>query len=183
MARPIFLESKNLFLSPLSKDDKLENYSRWINDQETTLFMGSGKFPLSIDALKDYINGFKNSRDGMLLGIFLKENLNHIGNVTLQDIEHTDRRAEIGIFIGEKEARGKGYATEVIKILAGHAFKKLNLNKLTSGIIEGNDSSKKVFMKAGFSVEGILREHFYLDGKYLDCIRMGLFKSEYESER
>lgn len=40
-----FLESKNIFLRPLTKEDGFDNYASWLNDQETTLFMGSGKFP------------------------------------------------------------------------------------------------------------------------------------------
>ena len=45
-------------------------------------------------------------------------------------------------------------------------------------MVKGNDASEKVFEKVGFKVEGILREHFYLNGKYLDCYRMGLLRSE-----
>lgn len=65
----VFLKGKNIFLSTLSKEDNLEDYARWLNDQETTLFMGSGRFPVSIDDLKNYIDSYNNSKDGMLLGI------------------------------------------------------------------------------------------------------------------
>ncbi|MBI5402003.1 MAG: hypothetical protein HY959_01265 [Ignavibacteriae bacterium] len=41
--RAVFLESKNISLSPLSKDDSFDNYVNWLNDQETMLFMGSGQ--------------------------------------------------------------------------------------------------------------------------------------------
>ncbi len=179
VGRPIFLESKNIFLSPLSKEDNLEDYTSWINDQETTLFMGSGKFPISVDDLKNYIDSYNNSKDKMLLGIFLKKSSEHIGNVTLHLIDWKDSHAEIGILIGNKKTRGKGYATEAISLIADHAFNKLNLHKLYTGMIKENDASKRAFEKVGFKVEGILREHFYLCGKYLDCYRLGLLKDEY----
>lgn len=82
--------------------------------------------------------------------------------------------------IGDKKSRGKGYATEAIRLVAKHAFNKLNLHKLYTGMIKGNEVSKRAFEKVGFKVEGILREHFYLKGEYLDCYRMGLLKSEYK---
>jgi hypothetical protein len=38
--QPVFLEGKNIFLGPLSKEGKLDNYVKWLNDQDTMLFMG-----------------------------------------------------------------------------------------------------------------------------------------------
>lgn len=178
--RSVFLKGKNIFLSPLSKEDNLEHYTSWLNDQETTLFMGSGRFPLSIDNLKNYIETYNNSKDGMLLGIFLKKSANHIGNITLHQINWKDRHAEIGILIGDKKSRGKGYATVAISLVVRHAFSKLNLRKLCTGMSKGNEASKKAFEKVGFKVEGVLREHFYLNEEYLDCYRMGILRSEFE---
>lgn len=178
--RPVFLKGKKIFLGPLSRASKLEGYTNWINDQETTLFMGSGRFPLDKEDLRDYINSYMKSRDGMMFGIFLKKSSRHIGNITLHQIDWKDSHAEIGILIGDKKSRGKGYATEAISLVAAHAFNKLNLRKLYTGMIKGNEASKRTFEKVGFKVEGILREHFYLKGKYLDCYRMGLLRNEFK---
>ena len=177
--RAVFIESKSIFLAPLSKKDKLEGYTSWINDQETTLFMGSGRFPLNNADIKEYIKSYSSSKDGMILGIFLEKTSRHIGNITLHQIDWRNRNAEIGVLIGDKKSRGKGYATEAIRLVADHAFNKLNLRKLYTGMIKGNEPSKRAFEKVGFKVEGVLREHFYLNGKYLDCYRMGLLKNEY----
>lgn len=176
--RAVFLEGKNIFLGPLSKKGKLEGYTSWINDQETMLFMGSGRFPVNTEDIKDYVDSYIKSKDGMILGIYIKKNKRHIGNITLHLIDWRNRNAEIGILIGNRKFRGKGYATEAIRLVAEHAFAKLNLRKLYAGMIKGNEASKRVFEKAGFKIEGILREHFYLNGKYLDCYRLGLLKTE-----
>jgi len=177
---PTFLKGKNIFLGPLSKDDNLEDYATWLNSQETTLYMGSGRFPVSIDSLKDYISSYQDSKEGMLLGIFLTTNSKHIGNITLHQIDWLNKFAEIGIIIGNEESRGKGYATEAIHLVVEHAFNKMNLRKVYAGMIHGNETSKTAFEAVGFKVEGVLRKHFYLNGKYLDCYRMGLLKSEYK---
>ncbi len=179
MKRPVFLEGKDIFLSPLSKEDALGDYAYWLNDQETTLFMGNGRFPVSIDGLKNYIESYNNSKEGMLLGIFLKKTSRHIGNITLHQIDWRNRFAEIGILIGDKKSHGKGYATEAIRLVVDHAFNKLNLRKLCTGMVKGNEASKRAFEKVGFKVEGTLREHFYLNGQYLDGYRMGLLRSEF----
>ncbi len=176
--KQIFLKGKNISLCTLSKKSKIEGYTQWINDQQTTLFMGSGRFPLNTADLRDYINSYSNSKDGMILGIFLKRSSRHIGNITLHQIDWRNMNAEIGVLIGEKKCRGKGYATEAIRLVIDHAFNKLNLRKLYTGMVKDNEASKRAFEKVGFKVEGILREHFYLNGRYHDCYRMGLLKNE-----
>lgn len=178
--RPIFLEGKNIFLSPLSKEDSLENYVMWFNDQQTTLYMGSGRFPVVVENLKGYVAGFSDIKGGMLLGIFTKQNQSHIGNITLQHIDWQNRFGEIGVVIGDKESRNRGFAREAIKLIAKHAFDKMNLRKIYAGMVVGNDASRKAFEEVGFKVEGVLREHFFLEGEYLDCYRLGLLKSEFQ---
>lgn len=177
--RAIFLQGKKMFLSPLLKDDNLDDYATWLNDKETTLYMGSGRFPSNNDSLKDYISSFINNKNGILLGIFLNTNAKHIGNITLHQIDWSNRFAEIGIIVGDKEVRGKGCAQEAISLIADHAFNRMNLRKVYAGMVHGNEASKKAFEAVGFKVEGILREHFYLNGKYLDCYRLGLLKKEF----
>jgi ribosomal-protein-alanine N-acetyltransferase len=180
--RPVFLAGKNIFLSSLSKEDNLDEYANWINDQQTTLFMGSGRFPVTVDDLKDYIDSYRNSKDGMLLGIFLKQKDRHIGNITLHQIDWRNKFGEIGIMIGDKISHGKGYASEAISLIVDHAFNKLNLRKVYTGMVQGNEASKRAFEKVGFKMEGILKEHFYLNGEYLDCYRMGLLAKEYRKK-
>ncbi len=172
--RSVFLRGKSIFLSPLSKMHDLSTYETWLNDQETTLFMGSGKFPVTIGELKSYIDAYNKSKDGILLGIFVKKSSRHIGNITLLSIDWRNRHAEVGIIIGDKEARGKGYAAEAIRLVVAHAFDRLNLHKLYAGMIEGNDASRFAFKKVGFKEEAVLKEHFYHKGRYLDCYRLGL---------
>lgn len=180
---PIFLKGKEIFLSPISSEHNLNEYLSWINDQETTLYMGSGRFPQTRESLTLYIDGFKNSRNGMLLGIFLIKGSKHIGNITLQQIDWLNRFAEIGIIIGNKKFRGKGYSKEAITLVVEHAFRKMNLMKIYAGMIEGNEVSKKAFESIGFKVEGVFRSHFYLDGGYHDCYRLGLLKKEYVEQK
>lgn len=177
--KAIFLENDDVFLSPLSKEDDMQSYSEWLNNQETTLFMWSGKFPKTIEGLREYVDCLNNSKEGVLLGVFLKNSSEHIGNISLNRIDWKNRSAEIGLLIGNKKVRGKGYATQALGVVVDHAFQKLNLRRLYAVIVEKNESSKRIFEKKGFKLEGVYREHFYLDDKYYDCHYYGLLKKEY----
>ncbi|MBI4825105.1 MAG: GNAT family N-acetyltransferase [Nitrospirae bacterium] len=172
----IFLEGKSIYLGPLSQEGNLDKYASWINSQKNTVFMESGKFPSTPEGLKDYISSYNSSKTGMLLGIFLKKGSKHIGNITINSIDWRSRHAKVGVIVAEEGSQGKGYATEAINLVAGHAFNKLNLRKLYAGVIEGNEASRRAFEKAGFKPEGKFKEYFYLNGEYLDCDIMGLLK-------
>ena len=176
--RPIFLKGKRIFLSPLFDKQDLKSYASWLNDQETTTFMGSGRFPVSEKDLKNYAASYRRNKNGMLLGIFLNKSKKHIGNIALHMIDWRNSNAEIGIIIGDKKSRGKGLATEAIRLIVEHSFNRLNLHKLYAGMAEGNEASRRAFQKVGFKVEATLREHFYLNNRYLDCCRMGIIKNK-----
>lgn len=180
--QPVFLDGNNIILGPLSKEDNLGDYASWLNDQKTTIFMGSGRFPVTADSLRAYIDHYNDSKDGMLLGIFTKRSSKHIGNITLHQIDFRNRFAEIGIIIGDKKSYGKGYATKAIRLVVEHAFFKINLRKLYTGMVKGNEGSKKAFEKVGFKVEGVLKEHFYLNGEYLDYYKLGLLKDKFKNK-
>ncbi len=178
-----FLIGKHVTLGLIPERSDLSHYAQWVNDQETTRFMAVGRFPVTVQELRTYIRAYALNKNGLLLGIFLNKDKKHIGNISLNDIQWKDRHGEIGILIGDKRARGKGYGTEAIRLIVEHAFGCLNLHKLCCGMIRDNNASRRAFQRIGFKEEGILRQHFFVNGKYLDCFRMGLLRDEYEREQ
>lgn len=174
--RAIFLSGLKIDLCVLDVEKDIDLYRAWVNDQSTTRYMGIGNYPVTDRELEAYIRKYNASKD-FLLGIFLKDG-SHIGNVTLHQIDMQNRNAEIGILIGALKARGQGYGTEAVSLLVEHAFNRLNLHKITTGMIDGNTASQKMFERLGFQKEGRLREQFYLDGEYHDCFRYGLIQKE-----
>ena len=177
----VFIEGKRIRLCVLDPQADLSAYERWVNDPETTEYMGIGRYPLSKVKLAEHIKKYNTSQD-FLLGIFLKVDGSHIGNITLHYIDMQNKSAEIGILIGEKDYRGHGYGREAVSVLVAHAFNRLGLHKLTTGMVEGNVASQQMFEKEGFVQEGRLRESFYLDGRYHDCLRYSLIDKEWKGK-
>ena len=63
------------------------------------------------------------------LGIFLKENNTHIGNIKIGNINHFHGYGDLGFLIG-KDHWNKGYGTESIKLATNYAFNQLKLHKV-----------------------------------------------------
>ena len=179
MGSTVFLPGQKIDLCVLDRNSDLTHYMRWINDNNITKYLETGFFPSDSVGLIDYIESCNESQS-LFLGIFVKENQGHIGNIRLHNINNWSRRSDIGIMIGESSAFGKGYGLEAIQLTVDFAFQSLNLNKVCAGANVENAASIRVFEKAGFVMEGTLRQQFFVDGHYTDCVQMGLLKSEYK---
>jgi len=173
-----FLVGENIYLRRVEKGDLEGNYFQWLNDQEVTRWMQNGIFPNSAESMLDYYMATVSSATDMNLAIILKDGDRHIGNIGLNSLNQVFRSAEVGILIGEKDTWGKGYGSEAIKLLAGHAFTRMNLNRLGAGAVAENAGCIRAFEKAGFIREGVSRQAYYCAGQYRDCVHLGLLRTD-----
>lgn len=177
----MFLEGKKIYLRALSISDAdvANRYLDWVNDSEIRQAMGTLSFPTSKEQLIDYIKAKNNDPNVAFFAIVDKETKKHVGNVKLEPINWIDRRAIYGVLIGDKNSRGKGYGTEVLKLVLDYAFFDLNLNRVEAAATEKNQASVKHFLKVGFVVEGTFRKQKFQNGEYVDSIYMAILREEY----
>lgn len=101
------------------------------------------------------------------------------GLVNLDGLDFPNSHAEIGIAITSKLQRGKGFASEALNLLLDFAFGELNLQRIWCRIISGNEPSVRLFTRAGFVQEGVLRRHVRRSGDFRDMLVFGLLRDEY----
>lgn len=101
-----------------------------------------------------------------------KETGRPIGSAYLRDIDREYEKAEYGIFIGEEEARGKGYGTETARLMLAYAFEVLKLHKICLRLIADNTEALQSYEKAGFVREAYLKDEIRINGIYRDIILM-----------
>lgn len=85
--------------------------------------------------------------------------------------------AELGYGIGTA-FRGRGLATQAVKQFVTNAFAQTPLRKITALVHEQNLASQRVLEKVGFIREGLLREHFLINGEPVNEILYGLLSSD-----
>lgn len=120
------------------------------------------------------------TQEGGNFAIVLLENDKLIGNCGLMNIDQTNRKATIGIFIGDKEEQNKGYGTEVIKLLLDYGFNYLNLHNINLGLMEFNKRALACYKKCGFKEYGRRRKCNFVNGKYYDTIYMDILAEEFK---
>lgn len=172
------LVGKKCYLSPIDVQDS-EKYTQWINDMEVGIGM---LFSASVVTESMESNLLERlTQNGPNMAIIDLETEQVIGNVGFVKVDQVNRRGEVGIFIGDKNFRGKGYGTEAMQLLLDFGFSILNLHTIYLTVYGFNKPAHRSYLKAGFKEAGRLREAKQIAGKRYDEIYMDILASEYES--
>lgn len=99
-----------------------------------------------------------------------------IGICGLTSIDTIARRAEFSLYIGPEHWR-KGYARKALKTLFRHGFDNLNLNLIWGETFDGNPAYD-LFISLGMKPEGLRREFYFKDGKYIDAHLLSIKRDE-----
>jgi ribosomal-protein-alanine N-acetyltransferase len=88
-----------------------------------------------------------------------------IGTCGFPMISEANNSAEVG-YVLHPDFWGKGYATEVLRILLSFAFKTLGLHRVEARCFEEHAASRRVMEKCGMRYEGSLRDALLVKGRY-----------------
>lgn len=169
------LTTDRLVLRTMSAADASDAYLAWMRDAEVNRFLESRfSVPERTQDLVGFIESVNASPDSLLLGIFLREDGRHIGNIKIGPVVTRHARSEIGYLIGDRAAWGKGYATEAIREICRYGFENLGLAKITAGVYETNKGSAKALLNAGFVHEATIPSHVVCEGRRIASVMYGL---------
>ena len=176
-----FLISKNVYLRPLEKEDA-DTFVSWIEDWELVKNIPQRfRFPFNTAKEKEHINNLYKSSDNIVLAIIYKSEEKFIGTTGFGDINPVNRTAVFGLVIGDKNYRNKGLGTEILNLMLKYGFNILNFNRIYLEVNADNIPAIKLYEKAGFKIEGCLRQDYYFDGEYKDKLIMGILKGEFRN--
>lgn len=104
-----------------------------------------------------------------------------IGTVGLYSHRDIYRSWEFRILIGHPDYLGKGIGEEATRMVVDWGFKRLNAHRIWLGVNEENVGAVKCYEKVGFKREGVLRDEIWINGKYVNAIRMSILEAEWGS--
>lgn len=110
--------------------------------------------------------------------ICVKDTGKPVGSVYFRDIDHNHHKAEYGIFIGEREALGKGFGTQAAELMIRYGLEELKLHKVMLRVLAENFPARKSYEKAGFVQEAYLKDEVFLENQYKDVIYMAVIGGE-----
>lgn len=148
--------SSPTYLRSLQAEDFTERYLAWFRDPEVTRYLDAKNITRE-DAVAHLEEG-KQGNTWYIYAICEAANDRHIGNLKIGPIHSRYLVSDLVTVIGERDAWGKGYAREAIKLGIKIAFEELNLRKLSASIDSRNIGSLKAYTAAGFAVEATLKD-------------------------
>lgn len=91
-------------------------------------------------------------------------------------------RAEIFYKLTDDVDKKKGFMTEALVAVIGYGFNQMGLHRIEALTALYNNASLRLIEKFGFKKEGVLREHYNVDGKMEDSVMFSLLKHEYQQK-
>jgi [ribosomal protein S5]-alanine N-acetyltransferase len=173
-----FLATARLLLYPMTVEHCSETYRGWLHDKDVTRFLETGMFPTSMEQLRSFVQDTQ-QKPVLFLAIYTKTDNKHIGNIKIDSINRIHGTAEYGILMGDKTEWGKGYGREASEIIIEYCFMRMNIRKITLGVVADNTAAVQLYYKMGFQLEGTYQQHCFYDGAYRNVHRMAIFAADY----
>lgn len=170
------LVGEKCYLAPLRIEDA-PTYAQWINDMETSIGLTLSNALLTVEKEKEILTHLQSEPHNF--AIVEKQSDTLLGAIGLIDIDYINRRAGIGIFIGNKKYLGKGIGTEAMRLLLDFAFNILSLYSVYLKVYAFNKIACRCYEKIGFRESGRLRAAKWICGKPYDEIYMDLLAEEF----
>jgi len=169
---------KRIYLSPISSNN-YKLYTEWVNDFEVMLGLSLNKRVITEESQKSFLESSSGNKYDF--GIIALESDKLIGNVGFTSVDQINRKATVGIFIGDKEYWNDGYGGEALSLLLDFGFNVLNLNSINLTVFEYNKPAIRCYEKIGFKEAGRLREAVIAGGQKFAEIEMDILAREFES--
>ncbi|MGD9895161.1 MAG: GNAT family N-acetyltransferase [Dehalococcoidia bacterium] len=173
------LRGERVLLRAIGRDD-LPRLWQFNNDLAVEVAGGGDPpMPQSLARLQAEfdLDAAKGGRDGARFAIEADGIM--IGQCGLSGFNETDRTAELGIAIGDREYWGRGYGRDAVRVLVEYAFRYRNMRKVWLRVWGNNERGIRAYLAVGFIEEGRLRQHVWSAGEYVDLVYMGILRDEW----
>lgn len=172
------LEGRNVCFKALDINDARQIH-KYASDEDVSRFIGWNLMK-TLDETRNHINlMLKRESEGTHLyaSVVLKSTQEVIGTVMIFNFDQEANKAEVG-YVFDKGHWGKGYGTESVALITDFAFNSLCLHKLYANVVNENIGSARILQKNGYELEGRLKDHYFIEGKYYDALLFGKIQTK-----
>lgn len=152
---------------------------RWFNDLRVSRTLGVTWHPLTAQIKRRYIDAMLTSSNPSFTAYEL-DTMQPIGMTGLDDIDHEHGTAEFSVVVGEPSAWGKGFGTEVTKLMLAYSFDVLGLYNVWLQVSVNNPGAIRAYEKAGFKAIGVRRRSVRIGRELLDDVYMDAAADDFE---
>ena len=156
---------------------------KWNNDHEINYL--DSDYPYRVEDFDSFIRRINIITDESEVSNFIyeiqsEEDNKVIGVVDIIGVDRYNRQCSVDCCIGDKRYRNKGFGSMALIEGLRICFEELGMNKVTTTAFDFNKVWIHVVKKAGFRIEGTLRQHVLKGRAYSDKLIFGMLRQEFE---
>jgi RimJ/RimL family protein N-acetyltransferase len=106
------------------------------------------------------------------------ENSIHVGNCGLSDIDPKRGKAQLWIYVAEREGHGVG--GRAVRLLLARAFDALKLERVYLRVLATNPRAYAFYRRLGFVEEGRLRHDTVSENNFVDAFLLSMLSDEFK---
>ena len=159
--------------------ENLAVVSRWYRDPEVARLTRYQTRPMPREEVERFFQTRLLGPDSVAYAIHVRLTDRLIGLTTFSSLDPDNGSVLFHITLGERDVWGQGYGTEAASMMLAHAFERLGLHRVGLSVFSFNERAIRSYEKAGFRIEGRLRDAIARDGRYWDEIQMGALRPEW----
>lgn len=161
------------------RPENLAVVSRWYRDPEVARLTRYQTRPMPREEVERFFQTRLLGSDSVAYAIHVRLTDRLIGLTTFSSLDPDNGSVLFHITLGERDIWGQGYGTEAASLMLAHAFERLGLHRVGLSVFSFNERAIRSYEKAGFRIEGRLRDAIARDGRYWDEIQMGALRPEW----
>lgn len=171
-----WLEGERVSLRLVTLEDCGERYRGWLADPEVNRYLETRYAEQTPEMIRGFVASMLASTHSYLFAICERASRRHVGNVKIGPVNAHHSFADVSYFVGDREAWGKGYGTEAVRLVTRFGFERLGLHRCQAGFYESNVGSQRVLEKAGYAREAVLVKQLRIEDRWEDHVWFGALR-------
>lgn len=174
------IDTERCVLRRIAPEDYREMYESWAKYEEVCRY-----FPFhpvtDVELYREKVRGWAGNYESDIYFHWViewKENRELIGTINLGNVEESCLMSDTCYMLSPRYW-GKGIMTEVLRAVLEYAFCEIGLNRVQAEVFEGNAASGRVLKKCGMQQEGVARQKYYKDGRFIDAQLYAVLREEF----
>ena len=176
--QPLVIQGERVLLRPPRESDLTESLRVWT--PELRHMYGGSLVSERRPSLEDRQHWLERARREPTAHLSVEVDGHYIGHVGLTIADESNKRGRFVIGIENPQCWGKGYGTEVTRLMLRYAFETLELHRVELRVAAYNARAIRCYEKCGFRHEGVERDSFFVDGEWHDDLLMAILRQDWE---
>jgi RimJ/RimL family protein N-acetyltransferase len=176
--QPLVIRGERVLLRPPCESDLVESLRVWT--PELRHMYGGSLTSKRRPTIEDRRHWLERAQAEPAAHLSVEADGQYIGHVGLAITDDTNRRGRLRIGIENPDYWGRGYGSEVTRLMLCCAFETLDLHRVELRVAAYNTRAIRCYEKCGFRHEGVERDSFFVDGKWHDDVLMAILREDWD---